>query len=217
MRLSPSLYAADPLHLDKLVTALAPHAGSFHIDVMDGSFAPAFGLGERIVHALTEASPIDVDVHLMVERPGRWARTFAEAGARRVAFHTETTDDPRTIAADIRAAGALAYLALQPTTPLAQVLPLLEVVDGLLLLTAPAGGGAFDDAALHRIANLPPALPKIVDGGLEPLHFQALARAHVDLVVLGRALFASGDIGERAARLKEELHGAGGGARAIES
>lgn len=209
MRLSPSLYAADPLHLGRLVTALSPHAASFHVDVMDGSFAPAFGLGERIVHTLAEASPIDVDVHLMIERPGRWARAFAEAGARRVAFHTESTDDPRTIAADIRAAGGLAYLALQPTTPLAQALPLLDGVDGLLLLTAPAGGGAFDDTALHRIANLPTAFPKIVDGGLEPLHFQALARGHVDLVVLGRTLFASDDIGERAARLKAEMARAG--------
>lgn len=205
MKLSPSLYAADPLRLGEQVELLSRHVASLHVDVMDGSFAPAFGLGERLVRELVERYALPVDVHLMVDDPGRWAPIFAEAGARRIAFQCEAVEDPRPIAADLRARGALSYLALQPFTPIERALRFDEAMDGVLLLTASAGGGAFDEAALHRIATLPPALPKIVDGGLEPHHFEALAAWGVELVVVGRTLFADPNVEDRALQLNQVL------------
>ncbi len=194
MRLSASLHAANPLHLAREVAAIAPHVASLHIDVMDGRFAPAFGFGERLVERLLAGDAPPVDVHLMVQDPEPWAVRFATLGACRVAFHAEVTRDARGIAEAIRAAGSLAYLALLPQTPIAAVSDLLPAVDGVLLLTAPPGGGAFDPAALARVHQLPKGLGSIVDGQLGPAHFDILRSAGVELAVVGRALFDGGDL-----------------------
>ena len=198
MRLSASLHAADPLHLAQAAAAVAPHVASLHVDVMDGRFAPAFGFGERLVEYLLAGDTAPVDVHLMVEEPEAWAVRFAALGARRVAFHAEATRDVRGAAGGIRAVGSLAYLALLPQTPIAAVADLLSGVDGVLLLTAPPGGGVFDPAALARVHQLPPGLSAIVDGHLELAHFKTLRAAGVDLAVIGRALFDGDGLAARA-------------------
>lgn len=201
MRLSASLHAADPLHLAEAVDAVAGHVETLHIDVMDGRFAPAFGFGEGLVRRLVADGAPPVDVHLMLEAPDEWAPRFAGLGVRSVAFHAEAADDPVALATAIRSEGALAYLALEPETTIALVEPLLAAMDGLLLLTAPAGGGPFSPAALARLADVPAGLPVIIDGGLEPHHFGWPAMARVELAVIGKALFSAGDITARAREL----------------
>ena len=201
MRLSASLHAADPLRLADAVGAVAGHVETLHVDVMDGRFAPAFGFGEALVRRLIADRAPPVDVHLMLDAPGEWAVRFAGLGARSVAFHAEATDDPLALAAAVRGEGALAYLALEPETSIALVEPLLSAMDGLLLLTAPAGGGAFSAAALARLADVPPGLPVIIDGALAPEHFAAPEMARVELAVVGKALFGAPDIAARAREL----------------
>lgn len=203
MKLSASLYAANPLRLGDAVAAVAPYVGSFHVDVMDGRFAPAFGIGESLVSRLVaeEGAP-PVDVHLMIEAPQRWARRFAGLGARRVIFHGETVSDPFAVADDIRAEGSLAYIALLPDTPIARYAALLERIDGLLLLTAPPGGGKFNETALARSREAPEGLPLIVDGGINLRHFDALRACSVEFAVVGRALFANPNPGDQAKKLE---------------
>lgn len=201
MKLSASLYAADPLNLAREVAAVAPHVESLHVDVMDGRFAPGFGLGERLAARLGDETGLPFDVHLMVERPAGCAVRFARLGARRVAFHAGMPDEVARLAEEVRGAGSLAYLALRPETPIADVALLLKEVDGVLLLTAPAGGGAFDPSALARVRDLPPGLPSIVDGRIDETHFPVLRAAGVDLAVVGRSLFGAGDPARRAESL----------------
>ena len=208
MKVSASLHAADPLRLSEAVAAVAPHVASLHVDVMDGRFAPAFGYGEKLVSRLVAEGASPVDVHLMVQEPQRWTRRFAGLGARCVIFHAEAVSDPLTVVDDIRAEGSLAYVALLPETPIARYVDLLEGVDGLLLLTAPAGGGAFVEAALARLQDAPKGLPLIVDGGLEPRHFDSLRSRSVELAVIGRALFDGRDLRNQAETL--DLLAAGG-------
>lgn len=204
MRLSASLYAADPLRLGEAVSAVAPHVGSLHVDVMDGRFAPAFGLSEQLVHRLLAGGAPPIDVHLMVDDPEPAALRFARLGVRSVAFHVEAMPDVAALAAAIRGAGALAYAALLPETEPAVVAPIASRIDGVLLLTAPAGGGAFSDAAFARIARTPAGLPIIVDGRLQPSHFEALRAQRVELAVVGAALF-EGDMPADRARALERL------------
>jgi ribulose-phosphate 3-epimerase len=211
MKISASLHAADPLRLSAAVAAVAPHVGSLHIDIMDGRFASAFGFGEPLVSALVAMKAPPLDVHLMLDDPEPWVRRFAALGARSVAFHAEAVRDVRRVVAAIRSAGTLAYLAFLPQTPLARISPLLSEADGILLLTAPPGGGAFDPAALARLEQLPKGVPTIVDGRIEPIHFDICRSAGVELAVLGTALFDSEDIAERARKL--ESLAAGGQAK----
>jgi ribulose-phosphate 3-epimerase len=201
VRISASLYAADPLRLLQDVAAVAPHVASLHVDIMDGRFAPAFGYGERLVRSLIAEAALPVDVHLMIEQPEPWAIRFAALGARSVAFHVEAVADPLAVAASIRAEGSLAYLALLPQTPLAQVSSLLAEVDGVLLLTAPPGGGVFSRAAIERVRELPNGSPTIVDGRLEAVHLEFLRVGGVELAVIGEALFGDRSLSDRARRL----------------
>jgi ribulose-phosphate 3-epimerase len=147
MKISASLYAADPLRLAEAVAAVAPHVDSLHVDVMDGRFAPAFGFGERLVESLVADGALPVDVHLMVERPEVWAVRFAALGVRSVAFHLEAAQDPVQLAEAVRKTGALAHVALSPRTHPSEIPGRSDAFDGVLLLTAPAGGGDLDRAA----------------------------------------------------------------------
>jgi ribulose-phosphate 3-epimerase len=198
MRLSASLYAADPLRLGEAVSAVTPYVGSLHVDVMDGRFAPAFGFGEQLVSRLVAGGAPPIDVHLMVDEPESAAVRFARLGVRSVAFHVEATPDAAALAKAIRAAGARAYAALLPETEPATVIPIASDIDGILLLTAPPGVGTFSDAAFERIARTPAGLPMIVDGRLQPVHFGALRAQKVELAVVGAALFDGGAPAERA-------------------
>ena len=201
MRLSASLYAADPLHLADAVAAVAPHVDSLHIDIMDGRFAPAFGFSENVVSRLISDGSPPIDVHLMVDEPERWAARFARMGVRSVAFHIEAVRDAPALAAAIRTDGARAYVALLPETEPSTIVRIATAIDGVLLLTAPAGGGAFVDAAFERIARVPTGVPMIVDGRLQSGHFDALRAYGVELAVVGSALFNDECAGERARQL----------------
>lgn len=208
MRLSASLYAADPLHLAEAATAVTPYVDSLHVDIMDGRFAPAFGFDERLVRELIARGAPPIDIHLMIEQPEQWAPRFAGLGVRSVAFHFEATPDAAALATAIRAAGARAYVALLPETEPAAVGSIASAIDGILLLTAPPGGGAFIDAAFDRIGRVPTGVSTIVDGRLQPGHFDALRTHGVELAVVGAALFNGGMPGERARQL--DLLAAGG-------
>ena len=198
MKISASLHAADPMNLRKEIAAVAAYVATLHVDVMDGQFAPAFGFGERLVEGLSRAVDLPIDVHLMVTNPERWAGRFAALGARRIAFHVEASRDVGTIVRTIRDAGSLAYLALLPDTPLESVSALLPAADGVLLLTAPPGGGHFDPSALVRLHDLPKEVPSIVDGAINLGHFGDLRSADVELAVVGRSLFDGEDLPARA-------------------
>jgi ribulose-phosphate 3-epimerase len=198
MKLSASLYAANPLHLARSIAAVAPYVGSFHIDVMDGRFAPAFGCDERLVTCLMRESEIPIDMHLMICDPAVWAVRFAGLGVRSIAFHVESGADVETLADRIRREGALAYLALRHTTPVETVAAMFGSVDGVLLLSAPAGGGRFDTNAFERLARLPKGLPSVVDGNVDQTHFDRLRREQVDVAVIGKALFSHADIARQA-------------------
>ncbi|MGC9959955.1 hypothetical protein [Roseiarcus sp.] len=201
MKISASLYAADPLRLAEAVAAVAPHVDSLHVDVMDGRFAPAFGFGERLVESLVADGALPVDVHLMVERPEVWAVRFAALGVRSVAFHLEAAQDPVQLAEAVRKTGALAHVALSPRTHPSEIPGRSDAFDGVLLLTAPAGGGDLDRAALARVGGLSPAWFSIVDGRVDVSLLGALRAAGVALAVIGADLFTGHNCAARAERL----------------
>ena len=94
-----------------------------------------------MLQSLLAASDIPMDCHLMIENPDRWAPPYAEAGAYNVTFHAEATDNPISVARDIRAAGAKAVISVKPKTALEPYLEILPHFDTLLIMTIKAGFG----------------------------------------------------------------------------
>lgn len=205
--LSASLYAADPFRLAETVEALAPHVESFHLDIMDGDFAPDFGLNARLVKDLAARTRVPLDAHLMIRDPAPVAARYAGLGLRSIAVHLEGGHDFAAIAAMLRDHGVRAYAAIRHTTPVSALDAVAAVADGFLLLTAPAGGGDFQPDAFERLAARPANRPVVVDGRIEPRHFDRLRALGVDLAVVGAALFSAPDLGARAADLAARLAG----------
>ncbi|WP_168879382.1 hypothetical protein [Rhizobium sp. P28RR-XV] len=205
--LSASLFAADPFRLAEEIDAVLSNVESLHLDVMDGIFAPEFGLNARIIRDLSERSSTPLDVHLMIAKPKHLAIRFAEMGVRSIAIHLESDDDFVEISRIVRSNGTEAYVALRHTTPVSVLLEMADHSDGCLLLTAPAGGGAFDEHAFTRLAQRPAGLYTVVDGKIGPDHFESLIDLQVDLAVVGAALFDGDDAKERAKAFSRMLAG----------
>ncbi|HWU64003.1 MAG TPA: hypothetical protein VN112_18465 [Ensifer sp.] len=198
MKISASLYAADPLRLGEQIEAVADHVDSLHIDIMDAAFTPEFGLHERLVRDVAAYTKLPLDVHLMLRHPAKAAVRFAEMGARSIAFHVEGDHSVSELPNMIRHNGSLAYVSLRHTTHVSELEQFSDYADGFLFLTAPAGGGSFDETAFDRLQVRPKGYPTTVDGKVGLGQLKQMQSLGVDTVVLGAALFDTSDASARA-------------------
>ena len=199
--IAPSILSADFARLAQEIAAV-DGADWLHVDVMDAHFVPNLTLGLPVVESLLKVTDIPMDCHLMIDDPGRWAPGYAEAGAYNVTFHAEATDDPVSVARDIRAAGAKAGLAIKPGTALEPYLQILRAFDTLLVMSVEPGfgGQSFIAEVLTKVA----AVRRIVDsgelrilieidGGINADTIEAAAQAGVDCFVAGSAIYGAAD------------------------
>lgn len=199
--IAPSILSADFARLAQEIAAV-DGADWLHVDVMDAHFVPNLTLGLPVVESLLKVTDIPMDCHLMIDDPGRWAPGYAEAGAYNVTFHAEATDDPVSVARDVRAAGAKAGLAIKPGTALEPYLEILRDFDTLLVMSVEPGfgGQSFIAEVLTKVA----AVRRIVDsgelrilieidGGINADTIEAAAQAGVDCFVAGSAIYGAAD------------------------
>ena len=199
--IAPSILSADFARLAQEIAAV-DGADWLHVDVMDAHFVPNLTLGLPVVESLLKVTDIPMDCHLIIDDPGRWAPGYAEAGAYNVTFHAEATDDPVSVARDIRAAGAKAGLAIKPGTALEPYLQILRDFDTLLVMSVEPGfgGQSFIAEVLTKVA----AVRRIVDsgelrilieidGGINADTIEAAAQAGVDCFVAGSAIYGAAD------------------------
>jgi ribulose-phosphate 3-epimerase len=215
--IAPSLLSAD---FARLADAAASVRGAdwLHVDVMDNHFVPNLTIGLPVVRAIEKTTDIPLDCHLMITEPDRWAVGYAEAGARNVTVHAEAAADPARLARDLRAAGALAGLALKPGTPLEPYLEVLAGYDTLLVMTVEPGfaGQEFLAEVLpkvrearRRVESGHLRLHVEVDGGINASTIEAAAEAGADVFVAGSAVFSAADPAQAVADLRERAAGAG--------
>ncbi len=201
-RVAPSILAADFARLGAAVDeVLAAGATVIHVDVMDGHFVPPITLGPAVLGALREhvGDAVDLDVHLMIERPDRHLEAFAAAGATGITFHAEATPHVHYTVQAIREAGCRAGLAVNPGTP-PTVYGELDVDLALCMTVNPGWGGqafiARSPDKLRRIAALlAPGTELEVDGGIDTSTAGICAEAGATLFVAGTAVFGADDPG----------------------
>jgi ribulose-phosphate 3-epimerase len=202
VQIAPSLLASDFARLADEAESVSSAADWLHVDVMDGHFVPNLTVGLPVVEALHRHARLPLDCHLMIEQPERWAVSYAEAGARNVTIHAEAARAPIRTLRDIRAAGARAGLALNPTTPVEPYAEILPEMDMLLLMTIEPGFGGqhFMDFVLPKIRrarNLVAASGASVwievDGGVTDETIVRCAEAGADMFVAGSAVFGADD------------------------
>jgi ribulose-phosphate 3-epimerase len=208
--IAPSLLSADFARLADEAQRVAD-ADWLHFDVMDAHFVPNLTFGLPVMQAVQAVSPVPLDCHLMIENPERWAPGYAEAGARNVTIHAEASADPRAVARDIRAAGALAGLALKPETSLEHYLDILRDFDTLLVMTVEPGfgGQSFIDEVLPKVRRARElvdaghlTLLVEVDGGVNGDTIERAAEAGADMFVAGSAVYGADDPGKAIAALR---------------
>lgn len=217
-QISPSILSADFSRLGEQIGLIeASGADRIHFDVMDGRFVPNISFGAIVLGAIRPCSRLPMDVHLMVVEPERHIGAFAEAGADSITVHAEATVHLDRLLREIRAAGKLAGVSLNPATSLHVLDHILPLADLVLLMTVNPGfgGQSYIGAMTEKIAALRARIDREklstvihLDGGIGLSNVQTVTEAGADVLVAGSSFFASPDPADFVRRMK--MFGRGG-------
>ncbi|MFV1951733.1 MAG: ribulose-phosphate 3-epimerase [Nitrospinota bacterium] len=212
IKIAPSILSADFSRLgEELKKVEDAGADLIHIDVMDGHFVPNITIGPLIVKAVKMSTKLPLDVHLMIDNPDRYIKSFAEAGADIITVHIEVCNHLQRTIQSIKDLNIKGGVVLNPATPLVTLEDILEDVDIVLLMSVNPGfeGQRFLSSVLRKIERLRREIDERnlkveieVDGGIKIDNAGEVIKAGGDIFVAGSAVFYSEDYRKTIERLR---------------
>ena len=212
--LSPSILAADFKVLGQEMKKTEENGAAYiHFDVMDGMFVPSISFGMPVLASIHDATEQFMDAHLMVQEPIRYVEAFQKAGADCVTVHLEACEDVKTTLDKIHACSMKAGLAVNPETDVKELVPYLEDVEMILIMSVHPGFGGqkFIPESLDKIREVRAMLNEKnletdiqADGGIYVENVREVLDAGANVIVAGSAVFR-GDAGENTAKFMEIL------------
>ncbi len=202
-KISPSILSADFGKLGKEIEDLEKaNADLIHIDVMDGHFVPNLTIGPDVISKLRKHTSLPFDVHLMISPVHKFIENFAKAGADIITIHPEATDDLLKSVKKIKSYKKKAGVSLNPKTSIDKVLPVLDSIDLVLIMSVEAGFGGqkFIESTLEKVKILRKEIDKRklkteieIDGGINFENAKMAKNAGVDILVSGTTIFKEND------------------------
>jgi ribulose-phosphate 3-epimerase len=202
--IAPSVLACDFLNIGSEVQMLNESAAEWiHIDVMDGVFVPNISFGFPVLEAINKVATKVLDVHLMIEKPEQYITTFAKAGAKVITVHYEACPHVHRTIQQIKDAGCLAGVAINPGTPVEVYQDIIADLDLALIMSVNPGFGGqkFIPNAINKTKRLAEMAAKAgnttlkieIDGGVTMANAADLYLAGADVLVAGSFVFSSKD------------------------
>lgn len=212
IKIAPSILAADFANLGRDIRRVES-ADYLHVDVMDGLFVPNISLGIPVVESIRPVTDLPLDVHLMIDRPVRYAERFCRAGADIVTVHVEADTRENTLLALelIHGQGKRAGVVLKPKTPAEAVLPFLDQCQMVLVMTVEPGFGGqkFMEDMMPKLRQLREWIDRRgleceleVDGGIDPATCGTAIASGATVLVAGSAVYKAADIPARIRELR---------------
>jgi len=212
IRIAPSFLSADFRNIEK-ETKRIEKAGAdiIHLDIMDGHFVPNITFGPMIVKAIKRCTRLPLDVHLMIENPYFYLKSFADSGTDYLTISLETVIHLHRTVSAIKELKLKAGCALNPATPFDLVKPVMKDLDLLLLMTVNPGFGGqkFIPEVLPKIKEAKEFIVKSklrteiqVDGGINPQTAKLVVKAGATILVSGNFIFKSKDYGKAIENLR---------------
>ncbi len=199
IKISPSILSADFSKLGSEIQDLEKaKADLIHIDVMDGHFVPNITIGPEVIKKLRKYTSLPFDVHLMISPVDNFIKNFAEAGSDIITIHPEATNDLKNSIKKIKSFKKKVGISLNPETSLDKVLPVLNLIDLVLVMSVNPGFGGqkFIKDVLEKVKKLRNEIDKNklntqieIDGGINFENAKIAIDAGVDILVSGTTIF----------------------------